>query len=87
MTVAQPIYPERARLDGVEGVVQLRVWIDETGTVREVAVVRPAGYGFDEAAVTAMYQFKFSPGCSTLGRPVPVRIIWTFRFDLATDRP
>src|SRR4051794_17426952 len=53
----EPVYPEAARRDGIGGVVGLELEVLADGTVGNVKVVRPAGFGFDEAAVTAARQF------------------------------
>jgi protein TonB len=76
------IYPAEAKRMGIEGVVRLKIGIDEKGNVVEVRLQDRAGHGFDEAAAKAMRQFKFSPAIANDGRPVPFRIVWTFRFDL-----
>jgi protein TonB len=63
-------YPIEARRLGLEGSVLLRVGIDHTGKVRSVRITQRVGNGFDEAAVKALWQFKFSPAISNDGRPV-----------------
>lgn len=54
-------YPETARKERREGVVLLRVDIDETGKVLKVEVVRPLYPDLDEAAIQAVSQFEFTP--------------------------
>ena len=39
----------------------MRVGIDRKGAIHSVRVVRRAGHGFDDAAVKAMWRFRFSP--------------------------
>jgi len=86
----QAPYPAEAEAAGLEGSVGLLVEIDETGTVTKVEVLRPAGNGFDEAAVEATRQFKFTPAATELG-PVPVQIEFDYGFvndpDPATTVP
>ena len=60
----------------------LKVSIDEAGAVRKVTVVQSAGHGFDDSATEALYRFKFSPACSTLGRPMAVQILYRYQFRL-----
>jgi len=74
-------YPEEARKKGIEGKVILQIDIDDIGKVVRVKVVKGAGFGLDEAAVSAAYKFKFKPAFSE-DRPVPVRILYTYNFVL-----
>lgn len=57
----EPVYPPEA--GSQEGVVVLRVLINEVGTVDGVQVVRssPPGW-FERSAVTAFAAARFSPG-------------------------
>jgi TonB family protein len=71
---APPALTERGQAD-----VILTLDVDEQGRVQSVAVARPAGDGFDEAAVAAARQFVFEPGEAD-GHPVPVRITYRYRF-------
>lgn len=66
-----PPYPEDARRDGVEGIVILRLNIDEAGKVKQAAVVKSSGRGdFDHAAVdTIERRWRYRPALSW-GRPV-----------------
>jgi len=74
-------YPEQALAAGVEGVVLLRIDIDASGAVTGVEVLRAAGHGFDQAAMAAAGQFRFSPAVDESG-PVPVAIEFEFGFSL-----
>jgi TonB family protein len=58
-----PVYPKRAQEQGVKGVVKLRVLVLKSGKVATVRVadVEPEGYGFEQAAVAAVEQWKFAP--------------------------
>lgn len=77
----QAPYPEEAKAAGLEGKVGLELEIDATGKVVTVTVIRPAGHGFDEAAVEAAKQFVFSPAEDPTG-PVPVIIEFDYGFVL-----
>lgn len=60
-----PIYPEQARLDGIEGTVVLDVEILANGSIREIRVLRsvqPGPGGIDEAAIKAVRRVRFQPG-------------------------
>ena len=75
------LYPEAARQAGLEGDVALRVLVGASGEVLEVRVLRPAGNGFDEAAVRGVKRFRFEPGQQG-GRAVATWIPWTYKFRL-----
>jgi len=75
-----PVYPELARQAELEGVVVLKVGIDEFGQVKE-ALVLESVRGLDEAALDAIYQWRFRPGKQS-DVPVPVWIVVPFRFSL-----
>lgn len=74
-------YPEEARKAGIEGKVVLQLDIDDRGKVVKAKVIKGAGYGLDEAAMKAAYMFRFKPAIAE-GQPVPVRILYTYRFVL-----
>jgi protein TonB len=77
-----PRFPPRARADGVEGSVTLRLLIGEAGEVQKVKVVsgQPAGV-FDEAAAEAVRQWQFEPA-TYKGQRVKVWARQTVRFAL-----
>lgn len=74
-------YPPLAHAQGREGVVLLSITIDETGAVTEATSRSPAGYGFDEAAVSAARAFRFEPALRN-GVPTAVRIQFRTVFEL-----
>lgn len=78
----QPTYPELARKAGQEGIVLVEVVIGTSGNIDTAYVIqsRPKGV-FDEAAVKAAYQWKFSPAFQR-DKPVRVRMQIPFRFTL-----
>jgi TonB family protein len=58
----KPHYPEKAREEGREGTVILRVLVDEEGKVRSVEVNRSSGFeAFNRAAVDTVRRWRFSP--------------------------
>lgn len=77
----EPEYPPAARAAGVGGVVGMRLEIDADGAVTDVRVLRPAGFGFDEAAATAARKMKFRPATRD-GRPVAATVLFDQRFVL-----
>jgi len=68
-----PVYPELARQAELEGVVVLKVGIDELGQVREALVLESVP-GLDKAALDAIYQWQFKPA---MQRDVPVPVWYT----------
>src|SRR6185369_6878772 len=74
-------YPKEALDAGLEGTVILEFTVDEKGEVGEVLVKTPAGHGFDEAAVAAVKQFRFTPAEND-GSPVPARVTYAYKFVL-----
>lgn len=75
-----PVYPEMARQAELEGVVVLKVGIDEFGQVREAHILESVP-GLDEAALDAIYRWQFQPARQ---RDVPVPVWYTvpIRFSL-----
>ena len=73
-----PVYPAIAIALRKEGVVILDALLSEDGTLREVRVLR-ADPLFEQAAITAVRQWLFSPTVLN-GEPVPVVMTVTIRF-------
>ncbi|MFZ9886238.1 MAG: TonB family protein, partial [Myxococcota bacterium] len=73
LTGQDPLYPEAARVAGVEGEVVLRITLDATGQVARLDVVGSAGPELDWAAMGAASRFVFSPA-EVDERPAPVAI-------------
>ena len=76
-----PVYPPEALAAGIEGTVGLLVTVGADGKVSAVEVLRPAGHGFDEAAVAAVKGFTFAPAEDTTG-PVAVQVEFDYPFTL-----
>jgi TonB family protein len=74
-------YPVLARADEVEGDVGVEIVVDREGRVVDARVTRAAGHGFDEAALTAVRAYRFSPA-QREGRAVRVRMPWSVQFRL-----
>ena len=75
-----PVYPIEARRKGTEGVVVLKALIGPDGRVKEVKLLRPVPI-FDESAVDAVRQWRFTP-ITSHGNPVYVWMIIPIRFTL-----
>lgn len=58
----KPLYPERARREGQQGQVLLRVLVDQQGRTKSVEVSRSSGSEtLDHAAIDAIRLWRFSP--------------------------
>ena len=68
-TRVEPTWPYLQNFDA-HGIIILDVWIDETGEVACIKVIRPVPV-FDRAAVEAVHQWKFTPATHG-GRPIAV---------------
>ena len=74
-------YPRVALQAKVEGKVFLLCFIDETGAVNDVKVIKGIGAGCDEAASEAVKAVKFSPGMNK-GSAVKVKLSLSIVFKL-----
>jgi TonB family protein len=77
----EAVYPEEARAAGLEAKVLLEVDLSAQGEVTRAVVLVPAGHGFDEAALQAVRQFRFSPA-EVDNKPAAVRIQYGYDFVL-----
>jgi TonB family protein len=66
-----PEYPPLARANKIEGVTTLWVVVAPDGHVAYLQVLKPFGFGFEDAAVKAVLDWQFTPGTRD-GQPVPV---------------
>jgi vitamin B12 transporter len=78
------VYPEAARAEGREAVVDLRLTIDAEGRVTSAEIPQPVGHGFDEAARDAALGFRFEPALRD-GTPVAARIVYRYAFELELE--
>ena len=75
-------YPELAKNAGVQGKVYVLAFINETGGVDDVKVIKGIGAGCDEATVEAIKQTKFIPG-QTAGKPAKIKMSLQIQFKLS----
>ncbi|MEP7211786.1 MAG: TonB family protein [Acidobacteriota bacterium] len=75
----KPDYPSSAYLYGVRATVEVEVDIDESGKITRTAVVRWAGYGLDEAVITAVRSMNWRPAMRA-GKPFPMRVLLRYNF-------
>lgn len=77
----QPEYPALAVRAGRECTMVLESLIGKTGEVLDIKILRGCGMGFDESALDAVYQWRYTP-TTVNGRPVEVIANVTVRFQL-----
>ena len=83
LSAAQPKYPSSARNAGIEGVVGVKMLVNASGKVEEASVVRSSGNAaLVEAAVAAVYKWRFSPAKDKFGQKAPCYVTQGIRFDL-----
>jgi protein TonB len=82
-TKVQPVYPELARKAKVEGTVILEAIVTREGHVGALKVLRApqANLGFEEAAMSAVRQWRYQPGVQD-GKPMDVYFTIVVDFDL-----
>lgn len=75
-----PAYPELAQKAGLEGTVILKVYVDKSGDVKSVVLMRGVSEALDKAALDAAWRIKFKPAVNN-GQPVAVwfGISYTFK--------
>lgn len=78
--VVDPVYPEEARKQGIEGIVILSAKTDEDGKVIDAMVLRSVP-GLDEAAIAAVKQWVYEP-LILEGKAVKALFTVTVRFSL-----
>jgi TonB family protein len=76
-----PVYPDEARKEGIEGVVILKVRTDKQGGIEKIKVLEGPHDLLNKAASEAVKQWKYEPMLKK-GNPVPVVFTVTVRFKL-----
>lgn len=78
----QPVYPFKARQQGIEGVVQVKILVKEDGSVGEVLIMdaRPPDV-FEDAVLVAVPRWRFEPGVVG-GKKVTSWVITALHFKL-----
>ncbi len=81
LTGSRPTYPPLARQRLIEGSVEVRLRVDETGAVTDAVVTRadPPGVGFEDAALRFAEERRYRPATKA-GVPVQVWITILVRF-------
>jgi protein TonB len=75
-----PMYPEEAKRDRIEGIVIVQALVIEDGSVAECRAI-PSIFVLEDAAVACVRQWRFKPALSS-GKPVAVWVTVPVRFML-----
>jgi len=80
-----PIYPEEAKKNGIEGRVFVKMLISKEGESKRAVVVKSDNEIFNQAAIEAAMKYKFTPALQS-GKPVAVWVLVPFKFELSKDK-
>lgn len=83
----KPGFPKQGIQAGIQGSVLLNVYLNADGKIGGVEVLRGLGnwdYGFEDASIEAMKQWRFIPG-QVNGKPATVRMALELEFYLHSD--
>ena len=72
-------YTPEARRANFSGTVSATVIVGEDGSLRDIRINNPPGYGLEEKVIEALHQWKVKPG-KLNGKPVPTRTIIDITF-------
>ncbi|MCA1566467.1 MAG: TonB family protein [Acidobacteria bacterium] len=75
----RPVYPSAAARAAAEATVDALVEVDAAGEVKDIEIMRWAGYGLNEAVTAVVRQLHFRPAMRD-GRAVPVRVLLRYNF-------
>lgn len=79
--IVKPKYPVEAKKEGKEGTVFLLATINVEGIAQDIVAVTNLGYGFEEAAITAIKNSSFYPATKE-GKPFAKKVRIPFEFKL-----
>jgi protein TonB len=74
-------YPDKARTEGIEGRIQVRIQVGDDGSVIGVEVVEGIEASLDAVVLSVLRTWKFLPA-THCGKPVPGVLAWAQRFEL-----
>jgi protein TonB len=75
-------YPKQAKTQGIEGLAVMKVLISRNGKVTDIRLVRESYGGFGDACEKTLKSSRWKPKLDDRGRPVPVEITYTCRFEV-----
>ncbi|HEX5057804.1 MAG TPA: energy transducer TonB [Kofleriaceae bacterium] len=75
-------YPAEAKSLGIEGVIRVRLVVDEQGKVKSTVLLNKLGHGLDELALERAKKIEFEPAKDTDDKAVSSVVVWTFNMTL-----
>lgn len=81
LSAVDPLYPEDALREGINGEVTMEIDIDAEGAVSAVSVVTSPDPRLAKAAMGAATNMEFAPA-TVAGKPIAVRIVYTLTFTI-----
>ncbi len=77
----KPTYPDIAMRAGIEGRVIVKIWVDKDGKPRKAIVLKSDAEIFNQPAINAAMQYRFTPAIMNKG-PIAVWVVIPFTFKL-----
>jgi TonB family protein len=75
-------YPKQAKMQGIEGIAVMKVLISPSGKASNIRLVRESYDGFGDACEKTLERSRWRPKLDERGRPIPVEITYTCRFEV-----
>lgn len=75
-------YPPEAKALGIEGVIRVRLVVDDQGKVIQTTLLNRLGHGLDELALARAAKIEFDPAKDSDDKAVRSVVIWTFNMTL-----
>jgi hypothetical protein len=82
----KPEYTDTAYLFNIKATVEADVSIDAIGKVRNIDIVRWAGFGLDASVIAAINKMNWRPG-ERNGKPLPMRVLLRYNFTKVEKQP
>lgn len=80
-----PVYPEEALKNGIEGRVWVKALVSKEGNVKKAVAVKSDNEIFNQSAIEAAMKYKFTPALQS-GKPVALWVVMPFKFELGKDK-
>ncbi|MBI2430346.1 MAG: TonB family protein, partial [Ignavibacteriales bacterium] len=77
-----PVYPKEAREKGIEGVVYVKMLVNEKGVVEKAVVEQSDAEVFNKSSIDAAMKWRFKPALQK-GTPVSTWVVLPFKFKLS----
>ncbi|MCK9212680.1 MAG: energy transducer TonB [Ignavibacteriaceae bacterium] len=80
-----PVYPEEAKKNGIEGRVWVKALVSKEGNVKKAVAVKSDNEIFNQSAIEAAMKYAFTPAMQG-GKPVAVWVVMPFKFELDKEK-